>query len=250
MVSGESIRLAVGAYDRNRALVVDPALVYVTDLGGGFAAANGIAADASGNAYVTGNTGTQNQGGKAFVTMCAVIPVLFLIELLDFATGHELDQLGGVRPRELSGLDGIVFAPFLHASFAHLYGNGVPLLLTGTFVLATGGRRFLWVTALIAVVSGLGAWLTGPTHSVGIGASGIVFGYLGFLLVRGIVERSVWGIGVGLLIGLLYGAQLANVLPTDARFSWQAHLFGLIGGLVAAVLFRRRAAPLPETAAS
>ena len=101
-----------------------------------------------------------------------------------------------------------------------------------------------------ARASGLGVWFTGRPDTVVIGASGVIFGYVGFLLVRGIVERSVWGIGVGLLIGLLYGAQLANVLPTDARFSWQAHLFGLIGGLVAAVLFRRRAAPLPETAAS
>src|SRR2546423_3567796 len=185
--------------------------------------------------------------GKAFVTMCAVVPVLFLIEVLDFATGHQLDQLGGVRPRELDGLDGIVFAPFLHASFAHLYGNSVPLLLTGTFVLATGGRRFLWVTGLIALVSGLGAWLTGPPHTVGIGASGIVFGYLGFLLTRGIVERNWWSIAVRGLFGLPYALALNGQRPTDQRISWQAHLFGLIGGVAAAIVFRRRR-PRPEPA--
>src|SRR2546421_4650916 len=178
--------------------------------------------------------------GKAFVTMCAVIPVLFLVELLDFATGHQLDQLGGVRPREPDGLDGIVFAPFLHASFAHLYSNSVPLLLIGTFVLAAGGRRFLWVTGLIALVSGLGTWLTGPPHSVIVGASGIVFGYLGYLLVRGVVERNWWSIAVSVLIGLLFGWTLVGVLPTDQRISWQAHLFGLVGGVAAAILFRRR----------
>jgi membrane associated rhomboid family serine protease len=178
--------------------------------------------------------------GRAFVTMCAVIPVLFLIEVLDFATGHQLDQLGGVRPRELDGLDGVLFAPFLHASFGHLYSNSVPLLLTGTFVLATGGRRFLWVTGLIALVSGLGAWFTGPPNTVGIGASGVVFGYLGFLLVRGIVERNWWSIAVSVLIGLLFGWTLVGVLPTDQRISWQAHLVGLIGGVAAAILFRRR----------
>jgi membrane associated rhomboid family serine protease len=183
--------------------------------------------------------------GKAFVTMCAVIPVLFLIELLDFATGHELDQLGGVRPRELDGLDGVVFAPFLHVSFPHLYSNSVPLLLTGTFVLATGVRRFLWVTALIALVSGLGAWFTGPPHTVGVGASGIIFGYLGFLLVGGLVERNWWSIAVSLLIGLLYGWTLTGVLPGDKGVSWQAHLFGLVGGVAAAILFRRRR-PRPE----
>jgi membrane associated rhomboid family serine protease len=180
--------------------------------------------------------------GRAFVIMCGVIPVLFAIELLDRSTGHQLDVRGGIIPHRLDGLDGIVFAPFLHANFEHLYSNSAPLLLTGTFVLATGWRRFLGVTTVVALASGLGVWFTGAPNTVVIGASGVIFGYVGFLLVRGIVERSWWGIGVGMLIGLLYGAQLAGALPTDAQISWQAHLFGLIGGLVAAVLFRRRVA--------
>jgi len=180
--------------------------------------------------------------GKAFVTMCAVIPVLFVIELIDAATGHYLDQVGGIRPRELDGLDGVVFAPLLHANFAHLYGNSVPLLVTGTFVLATGIRRFWLVTAVVAVASGLGDWLVGPAHTVAIGASGVVFGYLGFLLVRGIVERNWWSIAVSVLIGILFGWTLGGILPTDQRISWQAHLFGLVGGVVAAILFRRRRA--------
>jgi membrane associated rhomboid family serine protease len=186
--------------------------------------------------------------GRAFVAMCMFVPVLFLIELLDVATNHALDRAGGIRPRELDGLDGVVFAPFLHANFVHLYSNSLPLLLTGTFVLATGARRFLWVTGLVMLVSGLGAWLTGPAHTVGIGASGVVFGYLGFLLARGIVERSPWSMGVGAVIAVLFGWTLTGVLPGDPRISWQAHLFGLIGGVVAAVLFRRRrsAAPLAE----
>jgi membrane associated rhomboid family serine protease len=178
--------------------------------------------------------------GKAFVTMCAVIPLLFAIELVDTATRHQLGVAGGIHPRHLDGLDGVIFAPLLHAHFNHLYSNSVPLLLTGTFVLATGGRRFFAVTTLVVLASGIGVWFTGDPDTVVVGASGVIFGYLGFLFVRGIVERSLWGIGVGLLIGLLYGAQLANVLPVDRQFSWQAHLFGLAGGVVAAVLFRRR----------
>ena len=185
--------------------------------------------------------------GRSFVTMCAVIPLLFVIELIDRATGHGLDNAGGIRPHHLDGLDGVLFAPFLHANFNHLYGNSVPLLLTGTFVLATGGKRFLGVTLVIAVCSGLGVWFTGNPNSIVIGASGVIFGYLGFLLVRGIVERSWWGIAVGLLIGLLYGTQLVSALPTDERISWQAHAFGLLGGVIAAVLFRRRrSAPSPD----
>src|SRR6266568_44253 len=178
--------------------------------------------------------------GQAFVAMCAVIPVLFVIELIDAATGHWLDQAGGIRPRELTGLDGVVFAPLLHANFAHLYGNSVPLLVTGTFVLATGVRRFLLVTGTVALFSGLGDWFAGPAHTVAIGASGVVFGYLGFLVVRGIVERNWWSIAVSVLIGILFGWTLGGILPTDQRISWQAHLFGLIGGVVAAVVFRRR----------
>src|SRR5438067_11655236 len=180
--------------------------------------------------------------GRAFLAMCAVIPVLFVIELIDVATGHQLDQLGGIRPRELDGLDGVVFAPLLHQSFAHLYGNSVPLLVTGTFVLATGTRRFWLVTGLVALASGLGDWLVGPSHTVAIGASGVVFGYLGFLLVRGIVERNWWSIAVSVLIGILFGWTLGGILPTDQRISWQAHLFGLVGGVVAAVVFRRKRA--------
>jgi membrane associated rhomboid family serine protease len=180
--------------------------------------------------------------GRAFVAMCALIPVLYLIELLDGATHHHLDAWGGIKPHEVSGLDGIVFAPFLHANFTHLYSNSVPLIITGTFVLARGMRKFLLSTGLIALVSGLGAWLIGSSGTVIIGASGIIFGYIGYLLVRGIIERSGWGISVGLLIGLLYGTQIAGVLPTDERISWQAHLFGLFGGVLAAILFRRKRA--------
>ena len=181
--------------------------------------------------------------GRAFVAMCALIPVLFGVELLDLATHHRLDQAGGIIPHRLDGLDGIMFAPFLHANLQHLYGNSVPLIITGTFVLATGVRRFLLVTAFIAVTSGLGTWLTASPDVVVIGASGVIFGYLGYLLVRGVVERSWWGIAVGVLVGLLYGAQISGVLPTDERISWQAHLFGLLGGVLAAVLFRRRRPP-------
>jgi membrane associated rhomboid family serine protease len=176
--------------------------------------------------------------GRAFVTMCAVIPGLFLIELIDQVSGHRLDSDGAIVPLSPSHLDGILFAPFLHASWPHIYGNAIPLLLTGTFVLAGGGRRFLWVTAFIILISGLGVWFfgAGPT----VGASGVIFGYLGFLFMRGIVERSWWNIAVALLVGLLYWSVLSGVVPGEDYVSWQAHLFGLAAGLLAAILFRRR----------
>jgi membrane associated rhomboid family serine protease len=178
--------------------------------------------------------------GRAFVVMCAVIPALFAIELIDQATGHDLDRQAGILTRSPVGLDGIVFAPFLHFSWAHLYGNSVPLLLTGTFVLATGAKRFLGVTLLVMVTSGLAAWLFGPSGGDTVGASGVIFGYLGFLFMRGLVEHSWWTIAVALLIGLLFGVALSGVVPGDPHISWQAHLGGLLGGLIAAVVFRQR----------
>jgi len=179
--------------------------------------------------------------GKAFVAMWAVVAALFAIEALNVWDGNRLISIGGIRPHRIDGLDGIIFAPLLHTGFDHLYANAVPLLLTGTFVLATGVGRFAGVTLLIAVASGLGVWFTGSPNTVVVGASGIILGYIGFLLSRGIVERSWWGIIVGALIGLLYGAGiLGEVLPSDDRISWQAHLFGFLGGVLAAIVFRRR----------
>ena len=179
--------------------------------------------------------------GRAFVAMWAVVAALFAIEALNAWLGGRLTSTAGIRPHRIDGLDGIVFAPVLHTSFAHLYANAVPLLLTGTFVLATGLARCAAVTALIGVASGVGVWFTGSPDTVVVGASGIILGYIGFLLARGIVERSGWGIVVGALIGLLYGAQiLGDVLPSDERISWQAHLFGFLGGVLAAIVFRRR----------
>ncbi|BFU42358.1 rhomboid family intramembrane serine protease [Krasilnikovia sp. MM14-A1004] len=185
--------------------------------------------------------------GRAFVAMCALIPVLFLIEALDIALGKgRLDMAGGIIPHRLDGLDGVVFSPFLHASWDHLYGNAVPLILVGTFVLAAGTKRFIWSTLLIMLVSGLGVWFIGDPDSVVVGASGVIFGYLGLLFARGFVERSWWNLGVAAFIGLLYWYQLYNVLPTDQPISWQGHLLGLIGGVIAAIVFRRkRPRPVP-----
>ena len=178
--------------------------------------------------------------GRAFVAMCAVIPVLFLIEAIDQLSGHALDRDGGIVSGELSGLDGVIFSPLLHANFNHLYGNAIPLLITGTFVLAGGTMRFLKITGLVALFAGLGVWLIVPRGTVTIGASGVIFGYLGYLLTRSLIERTWWSFAVAALVGLLYWPVFANVVPGDRQISWQAHLFGLVGGVVAALLFRSR----------
>ena len=198
-------------------------------------------ADAQSDATRFGTEAFYASIGRAFVTMCAVIPVLFLIEAIDRGVGHgRLDVAGGIIPHHISGLDGVLFSPFLHAGWDHLYGNAVPLILVGTFALAGGVRRFIWSTFVIMLVSGLGVWFVGDPNSVVVGSSGVIFGYLGLLLARGLVERSWWNLGVAAFIGLLYWYQLYNILPTDQPISWQGHLLGLLGGVIAAILFRRK----------
>jgi membrane associated rhomboid family serine protease len=184
--------------------------------------------------------------GRAFVAMCAAVPVLFVIEAVDVGLDANLDVAGGIMPHRIDGLDGIIFSPFLHAGWDHLYSNSVPLILLGTFVLAAGARRFLWSTLVIMLVGGLGVWFVGDPGSVVVGASGVIFGYLGLLVMRGLVERSWWNLCVAIFIGLLYWWQLYNVLPTDQPISWQGHMLGLAGGMLAAVLFRRRRRRTPK----
>jgi membrane associated rhomboid family serine protease len=184
--------------------------------------------------------------GRAFVVMCTVVPVLALIELMDQRLNGRLDAQLGIRPHQTAGLDGILFAPFVHSGWEHLLANSSPLILLGTFALAAGTKRFLVATWIIALVSGLGVWFLTPPNYLVVGASGVIFGWLGLLFMRGLVERSLWHLAVALVAGLLYGWQLVLLLPTDEQISWQGHLCGFAGGMLAA-LFTRRRREAPQT---
>ncbi|MDO0935465.1 rhomboid family intramembrane serine protease [Streptomyces sp. DG2A-72] len=175
--------------------------------------------------------------------MLGWVALLWLLEVVDVISGHALDGLG-ITPREPSELIDIVPAAFLHFGFAHVAANSVPLLVLG-FLAALGGlRRFALVCAVIIVADGLGVWLISPAHSNTAGASGLIFGLFGFLLVTGFVERRPLGILVGLLIAAVWGGSiLAGLAPTQTSVSWQGHLIGLVSGVVAAYLFRRPAIP-------
>lgn len=176
--------------------------------------------------------------------MLAWIALLWLLEGIDTATGHSLDTYG-VSPREPAELADIVPAAFLHSGWEHVASNSVPLLVLG-FIAALGGlRRFAAVVLVVIVTSGLGVWLTAPPHTVTLGASGVVFGLLGYLLVRGFVDRRPVDIVIGVAVAAVYGSLLWGVLPTQPGVSWQGHLFGLVGGVVAAFVLRRPRRP-PE----
>ncbi|MEG3628918.1 rhomboid family intramembrane serine protease [Streptomyces poriticola] len=175
--------------------------------------------------------------------MVGWVALLWLLEVVDVASGHALDRFG-IVPRVPSELADVVPASFIHFGFAHVAANSLPLLVLG-FLAALGGiGRFLAVCALIVVADGLGVWLVSPEYSNTAGASGLVFGLFGFLLVSGFVERRPVGVLVGVLIAAIWGGSiLAGIAPTQAGVSWQGHLIGLAAGVAAAFLFRRRTGP-------
>ncbi|GAB4266635.1 MAG: rhomboid family intramembrane serine protease [Candidatus Promineifilaceae bacterium] len=169
----------------------------------------------------------------------------WFLEIADRFLFHgSLDALG-IRPRTVDGLWGILFGPFLHLGFAHVLANTAPFVVLGWFVMLRRLSDFVWVTAVAGIISGLGTWLIGPANSVHIGASGIIFGYFGFLVMRGYFERSFSSIMWAIVVIFLYGGLIWGVLPQDNGVSWQGHLFGFIGGGVAANWLANRSRPAP-----
>ncbi|MFC9848403.1 rhomboid family intramembrane serine protease [Streptomyces sp. NPDC060223] len=177
--------------------------------------------------------------------MVGWVALLWLLEVVDAVSGHALDGLG-IVPRRASELVDIVPAAFIHFGFGHVAANSVPLLVLG-FLAALGGlRRFAAVCATIIVADGLGVWLISPANTNTAGASGLIFGLFGFLLVSGFIERRPLGVLVGLLVGAVWGSSiLMGLAPTQTGVSWEGHLVGLVSGVAAAFVFRRRAAAAP-----
>lgn len=140
----------------------------------------------------------------------------------------------GIHPRSVSGLWGIVFAPFLHVGVAHLTANSVSFLVLGWLVLAGGRWNFARVTVSATLVAGGVTWLLGAPDSVHIGASGVIFGYLGYLMSAGIFARKFWRVMLSLGVTAMWGAMVWGVLPGQMGVSWQGHMGGFIGGVLAA----------------
>ena len=166
--------------------------------------------------------------------LATLLLTMWALEIADvFVLGGALDAFG-IRPRDREGLPGILFAPFLHGGFGHLMANTVPYLIFGWLILLHGFRDFFTVLLLSIVVAGLGTWLIGAENSVHIGASGEVFAFFGFLLLRGWFHRSFGSILLSVAIFLAYGGLLFGVLPNQPHISWEGHLFGFLAGGAAA----------------
>jgi membrane associated rhomboid family serine protease len=177
--------------------------------------------------------------GAAGLIMLALLAWLWLVEGVDTLMGHQLDNFG-IHAHEVDGLPGILAAPFLHAGWDHLISNSVPFFILGFLVLLGGLARWLLSSLISIVTSGLTAWLLTPGQAIIVGASGLIFGWLSYLLARGLWSHRPGQVVVAVGVLVLYGGLIFGVLPGQAGVSWQAHLGGAIGGVLAAWLLHRR----------
>ncbi|PZO13795.1 MAG: rhomboid family intramembrane serine protease [Leptolyngbya foveolarum] len=166
--------------------------------------------------------------------------VTWIASLTNMLLGNGLGKIFGIRPRRLIGLLGIPFSPLLHRDIGHLIANTIPFLVLGWFILVQGelegNSGFYVITVTILLIGGLGTWLFGR-DAIHLGASGLVFGYIGFLLINGYQVQTLLTIGFAIIVFLMYGNQLWSMLPSsnENTVSWEGHLFGFIGGIVAGV---------------
>jgi membrane associated rhomboid family serine protease len=169
---------------------------------------------------------------RGLALVAAMVAVMWAVEVVDIVAG-DLDS-AGIRPRETEGLPGVALSPFLHGDFGHLAGNTIPFLVLGAAIALSGIARLAAVTVIVGVIAGAGTWLTAPADTIHIGASGLVFGFATYLVARGVYIRRASQLAVALAVLAVYGTTLLFGLFPSPGVSWQGHLFGAIGGVVAA----------------
>ncbi|WP_371156512.1 rhomboid family intramembrane serine protease [Jannaschia sp. 2305UL9-9] len=174
---------------------------------------------------------------RRLAILAGFVAVLWLVQTVNWATGYSLNPAFGLIPRHAAGLDGIAGMPLLHGGFAHLASNTPPLLIMGALLALTATRALFTVNAIIILLGGALVWLFGSS-AIHVGASGLVFGWFGFLVTRGLVDRSPVTLAAALVVGVLYGAMIWGVLPGQPGVSWEAHLFGAVAGAAAAIAIR------------
>lgn len=180
--------------------------------------------------------------GGALIVMAAVAALLWVVQILNAADDYQLDRFG-VRPREVDGLWGVVTMPFLHSSYAHLLSNTIPLVLIGWVLMLAGLSTWATVTSIVMVGGGALTWLAGPGGTVIVGASALIFGWLGYLLARAYFSRRLKWIAVAVLVLVFFGTLLFGLFPTlNSDVSWQAHVCGFAAGIGAGALLHPRPA--------
>jgi membrane associated rhomboid family serine protease len=175
---------------------------------------------------------------EGLVLLVAIVALMWLLEAINTIDHNSLDS-DGIYPRSIGHLWGILTAPFLHVSFQHLIDNTVPFVFMGVIIALRGAAKLALVTAIVILVGGLGTWLIAPAHSVTVGASGVVFGYATYLFSRGVFNRSWLEVLTGVVVGVVWGGALLSSLVPHYGISWQGHVCGAVGGVVAALLLAR-----------
>jgi len=184
---------------------------------------------------------------QGIALLLGIVLLMWVVEAINWADSYRLDN-DGIYPRSVGHLWGIFTAPFIHANFApHLLDNTIPLVFMGFIIALSGAVRLAKVTLIVILVGGIGTWLVAPAHTVTIGASGVVFGYATYLFTRGFFDRSVLELLTGLLVGVIWGGALVASVVPHAGVSWQGHVCGAIGGVVAAVVLRRERPPARQS---
>jgi membrane associated rhomboid family serine protease len=179
---------------------------------------------------------------KALYVMAGIIALLWIVQIINWGDGYHLTASYGIQPRAPSSLPDILSAPFLHFSWTHIEGNSGPLFIFGFLAAYRGVTKFAGVSALVILTSGLAAWFFGSSGSVGAGASGVVFGYFGYIMVRGLFDRHAIDLLIGAVMALCFAYQFYVLVPQQG-IGWQAHIGGLAGGILAGWVFRDRKAP-------
>lgn len=183
-----------------------------------------------------------------FASPVILLVAMWAVQLADALLPGSFSGFG-IRSWDLTGLSGIVLAPLLHAGWGHLIANSLPFLVLGCLVAVEGARRFWAVTVIVTVIGGAGTWLVNTPGALTVGASGLVFGYFGYVVLRvfapgRIAHRILYAVIAVIVIALYGGSMLAGVVAAPESVSWQGHLFGALGGAAAAVIGRRpRTAP-------
>lgn len=190
--------------------------------------------------------GLAKHGVRALASAVLILTVtaaMWVLEAFDYTTDGWLDRFG-IQPRDVDDLPDIFTAPFMHAGFGHLTANTVPFLILGFVAAARGIAKFLAASLIIIVVGGLGVWFLSSANT--LGSSILIFGFFGYLVGRGIFERRLPDIGIAVAVVAVYGTMLLGVLPSDPTVSWQGHLFGLLGGVLASWFLRRGKVEAPR----
>jgi membrane associated rhomboid family serine protease len=201
---------------------------------------------------MTSSTGERNRGTvkapeidvaeakKAFFLMVGFIGLIWLLQIVNWAGHYRLDHYYGILPRDIGRLPDIFSAPFLHFSWDHIEGNSGPLFVFGLLAAYRGVKKFLGVTLIVAVTSGLAVWLFQGGNELTVGASGLIFGYFGYVLSRGLFDRNLIDVLTALVMALSYAYILTVAIPGAPGVSWIGHLGGLIGGIASGWIFRTR----------